>query len=80
MMNFLGSGGGGLRRHETWSPMCLPGVNDRGFFHTLIKYLSEDICLMFVSYYKRIVKYIKFLIFSFSLFFQANFDKTRSFL
>mmetsp|Transcript_36678 Transcript_36678/g.57594 ORF Transcript_36678/g.57594 Transcript_36678/m.57594 type:complete len:384 (-) Transcript_36678:1034-2185(-) len=49
ILNFLGSGGGTLRRNETWSPVCLPGINENGFFHSLIKYLNDDVCVMLIS-------------------------------
>lgn len=38
-----------FRFSETWSPMCLPSFNDRGFLYAHVSFLSDDVCLLLVA-------------------------------
>jgi hypothetical protein len=40
-----------LRRVESWTPVCLPRFNDRGFLYSYVGYLdpSNSVCLLLVS-------------------------------
>jgi hypothetical protein len=38
-----------LRTQETWTPLCLPGFDATGFLHAYAAFVSEHICLLFLS-------------------------------
>eukprot|EP00727_Mastigamoeba_balamuthi_P010276 m51a1_g5871 putative duf254 family protein (668) ;mRNA; r:413986-417296 len=48
IMNFVNSMAS-LRSNETWTPLCLPMFDDKGFLHTYICYVSQDVCLVLLS-------------------------------
>ena len=38
-----------FRTNESWSPICLPQFNEKGFMHSYVTYIAEDICLLLIS-------------------------------
>ncbi|KAL1922880.1 uncharacterized protein VTP21DRAFT_9256 [Calcarisporiella thermophila] len=38
-----------FRTAESWTPLCLPKFNNRGFLHAYICYISQELCLLLVS-------------------------------
>jgi hypothetical protein len=48
IMNFVSSSSS-FRTSESWTPICLPKFNDRGFLHAHVCYLTKDICLVLFS-------------------------------
>jgi len=46
--NFI-NGSTSFRSTETWTPICLPAFNDKGFLHAHICYVIEDVCLLLLS-------------------------------
>lgn len=38
-----------FRTSETWTPICLPRFNDKGFLHAYVCYIATDICLVLIS-------------------------------
>jgi len=48
ILNFINSGTS-FKTNETWTPICLPRFNEKGFLHSYIRYLADDVCLMLVS-------------------------------
>jgi vacuolar fusion protein MON1 len=48
ILNFINSGAS-FRTNETWTPVCLPRFNEKGFMHCYIRYIAEDVCLLLIS-------------------------------
>lgn len=48
IMNFVASSSS-FRSSESWTPICLPQFNDRGFLHAHVCYIAADVCLVLVS-------------------------------
>jgi hypothetical protein len=48
VMNFVSSSSS-FRTSESWTPICLPKFNDKGFLHAHVSYLSKDVCLVLFS-------------------------------
>eukprot|EP00163_Fabomonas_tropica_P028184 TRINITY_DN5692_c0_g1_i5.p1 TRINITY_DN5692_c0_g1~~TRINITY_DN5692_c0_g1_i5.p1 ORF type:complete len:372 (+),score=31.99 TRINITY_DN5692_c0_g1_i5:826-1941(+) len=38
-----------LRTSETWTPICLPAFNDKGFLYSHVSFVAEDVCLLLLS-------------------------------
>lgn len=38
-----------LRTSESWTPMCLPMFNNRGFCYAYISFVAQDICLLLIT-------------------------------
>ena len=48
LMNFVSSSSS-FRTGESWTPVCLPRFNDRGFLHAHVCYVAKDVCLVLLS-------------------------------
>ena len=48
LMNFVDSSAS-FRMSRTWTPICLPTFDDRGFLHAFICYLPNGACLILLS-------------------------------
>eukprot|EP01027_Heterolobosea_sp_BB2_P024015 GEZU01036134.1.p1 GENE.GEZU01036134.1~~GEZU01036134.1.p1 ORF type:complete len:303 (+),score=69.83 GEZU01036134.1:97-909(+) len=48
LMNFVNSSTS-MRSSETWTPICLPKFNDKGFLYAYIDFLAESLCLVLIS-------------------------------
>lgn len=38
-----------FRSAESWTPLCLPKFNSKGFLHAYICYIERDVCLLMIS-------------------------------
>ncbi|CBZ51229.1 conserved hypothetical protein [Neospora caninum Liverpool] len=38
-----------LRQAESWTPICLPGFNDRAFLYMYVRYLAPHVCYLCLS-------------------------------
>jgi vacuolar fusion protein MON1 len=38
-----------LRSAESWTPVCLPKLNDEGFLYAYVCYLAEELCLVLIT-------------------------------
>lgn len=38
-----------LRSSESWTPICLPGVSDKGYLYAYVCYIAEEVCLTLIS-------------------------------
>ncbi|MDP2436902.1 MAG: hypothetical protein Q8P67_14220, partial [archaeon] len=48
IFNFINSSSS-FRTAESWTPICLPQFNSRGYLHAYVCFLSEDVCLVLIS-------------------------------
>jgi hypothetical protein len=48
LMNFVNSASS-FRTNRSWTPLCLPMFDDKGFLHAYICYLTHDVCLVMLS-------------------------------
>ena len=48
VMNFVGASSS-FRTSESWTPICLPRFNEKGFLHAHVCYISRDVCLVLIS-------------------------------
>ncbi|KAL6067111.1 Vacuolar fusion protein mon1 [Balamuthia mandrillaris] len=48
IFNFINSSTS-FRNSESWTPLCLPKFNDKGYLHAYVCYLMEDLCLLLIS-------------------------------
>ena len=38
-----------LRDKESWTPICLPAFNDRGYLYAHVSFLEKDICMVLIT-------------------------------
>lgn len=38
-----------FRTAESWTPLCLPKLNSKGFLHAYICYIERDTCVVMIS-------------------------------
>jgi hypothetical protein len=38
-----------FKSSESWTPICLPQFNDKGYLHSYVYYITADICLLLIS-------------------------------
>ncbi|KAG9284849.1 hypothetical protein G9A89_003772 [Geosiphon pyriformis] len=43
------NGSSTFRSAESWTPICLPKFNNKGFLHAYVCYIASDICLLLIS-------------------------------
>ncbi|CAG8624128.1 27123_t:CDS:10 [Dentiscutata erythropus] len=43
------NGSSTFRSVESWTPICLPKFNNKGFLHAYVCYITSNVCLLFIS-------------------------------
>ncbi|CAG8520654.1 44309_t:CDS:10 [Gigaspora margarita] len=43
------NGSSTFRSVESWTPICLPKFNNKGFLHAYVCYIASNVCLLFIS-------------------------------
>lgn len=43
------NGSSTFRSAESWTPICLPKFNNKGFLHAYVCYITGNVCLLLIS-------------------------------
>uniref|UniRef100_A0AAV1TTZ5 Vacuolar fusion protein MON1 n=1 Tax=Peronospora matthiolae TaxID=2874970 RepID=A0AAV1TTZ5_9STRA len=49
-----------LAKFETWTPICLPHFNARGFLYAYVTFLTPDVCLLLLSSHQSVEQFPHF--------------------